>query len=72
MTTVKERTVAKKKSETNESPTKAVKIDRGIAGKAEMIAKDRGIDLASYVSEAIRATVDRDWAKLVRKLDEVG
>lgn len=64
--------MAKKKAEGNEPPTKAVKIDRALAGKAQMIATDRGVDLANYISEVLRGVVERDWAKMVRKAGEKG
>jgi hypothetical protein len=49
-------------------PTKAVKIDRALATKAQMIATDQGIPLAEYLSAALRAAIDRDWSRMVRKL----
>jgi hypothetical protein len=58
----------KKNAGSGEPPTKAVKIDRALAGKAEMIARDKGVDLASYISDTLRASVERDWGKLVRKV----
>jgi hypothetical protein len=33
-----------------------------------MIAADRGIDLAAYVSDALRGVVEKDWAKIGRNL----
>lgn len=60
--------MAKKKAEDGkEAPTTAIKIERSLAGKAKMIATDKGTSLADYVSEIIRATVERDWAKLIKK-----
>jgi hypothetical protein len=41
----------------------AVKIDRGIVARARYVADIRGISLAEYLSEAVRATVDRDFSK---------
>ena len=60
--------MAKKKREGVEPPTVAVKIDRALAGKAKMIATDKGVDLADYLSGALRGIVERDWAKMVRKV----
>lgn len=62
--------MAKKKNSGSEPPTKAVKIDRSLAGKAQMIATDRGVPLADYLSETIRSAVERDWAKMVRRIGE--
>jgi hypothetical protein len=60
--------MAKKRStEGKEPPTVAVKIDRTLAGKARMIATDKGQSLADFISEALRGVVDREWAKMVRR-----
>jgi predicted HicB family RNase H-like nuclease len=47
--------------------TKPVRVESSIAAKAEAIAIDRGIDTAEYVSEVLRAPVERDWLKLVKR-----
>lgn len=60
--------MAKKKSTGGEPPTKAVKIDRALAAKAQMIATDRGVTLADYISETLRGAVEKDWAKMVRRV----
>jgi len=58
----------KKDTEGNDPPTKAVKIDRALASKAQMIATDRGVNLADYISDTLRAVVEKDWAKMVRRV----
>jgi hypothetical protein len=63
--------MAKKKSG-EELKLGVVKIERDIITKARMIAADRGIPLATYLSGSLRMVVERDWAKMVRKADEVG
>jgi hypothetical protein len=60
--------MAKKKAPGAEPPTKAVKLDRALAAKAQMIATDRGIPLADYISECLRGVVERDWAKMIRRV----
>lgn len=60
--------MAKKKSEGNEPPTMAVKIDRGLAKKAQMIATDKDVTLADYISGALRAIVEKDWGKMIRRV----
>ena len=45
-----------------------VRVDADIASKARMVATQRGMSLAAYLSESLRPTVDRDFGKLVRKL----
>ncbi len=70
VTETKVPTMARKKRASEENtPTVPVKIERSIASKAKIVASDRGVDLAAYVSEALRATVDRDWSKIVKRID---
>jgi hypothetical protein len=64
--------MARKKSEGSEPPTKAVKIDRALAAKAQMIATDKGVSLAEYISEALRSLVEKDWARMVRRVGGEG
>jgi predicted HicB family RNase H-like nuclease len=64
---IAEAVMAKKKSSGAEPPTKAVKIDRALASKAQMIATDRGLSLADYISETLRGAVEKDWNKMVRR-----
>jgi hypothetical protein len=47
-----------------------VKIERDIITKARMIAADRGISLARYLSESLRMIVARDWGQVVKRADE--
>jgi hypothetical protein len=47
---------------------KAVKIDRGLAMKSKLIAETRRITVAEYLSELLRAPIDRDWQKAARQL----
>lgn len=48
----------------------SVKVDRTLAFKAKMVASQRGITMAEYISELIRPSVERDFAKAVREIDE--
>lgn len=61
--------MAKKKSPGQEPPTKAVKIERALAGKAQLIATDKGIPLSEYIAEAIRSVVEKDWARMVKRME---
>jgi hypothetical protein len=61
--------MAKKKSG-EELKLGAVKLERDIISKAKLIAADRGVPLASYLSESVRAVVERDWLKMVKRADE--
>ena len=74
-TATAEKIMAKRKPSTTEPPTpptKAVKIDRALAAKAQMIATDRGDNLADYISETLRSAVERDWGKMVRRVGGEG
>jgi hypothetical protein len=61
--------MAKKKS-VDELKLGVARIERDIITKARMIAADRGAPLAGYLSDSLRAVVERDWAKMVKKADE--
>ena len=41
----------------------AVKMDRALVAKARFVAQCRGLTLAEYVTESLRPTVDKDFAK---------
>lgn len=64
------RAMAKKKGR----PPKAtgegtpVRIDSDLVTKARLIASERGMNLAAYLSATLRPGVDRDFAKLVREV----
>src|SRR5262249_50793771 len=59
-----------KKGQAKEPPTVAVKIDRTLASKARLIAADLGVPLADYLSGALGTVVERDWAKLIRRVGD--
>jgi hypothetical protein len=67
-----EASMAKKKSARAEPPTKAVKIDRALAAKAQMIAADKGVPLADYISEMLRGAVEKDWGRMVKRVSGEG
>lgn len=48
---------------------KAVKIERGLATKAKIIADARGISAAEYLSELLRPHILKDWPKAIKELD---
>jgi hypothetical protein len=58
--------VAKKK-DGSELKTATVKIDRTIVTRAKVLAADRGETVAAFLSDLLRAPVDREWSKMVRK-----
>jgi hypothetical protein len=49
---------------------KAVKIDRGVALKAKMIADTRKITVAEYLSDLLRPLVDRDFPPALKSLNK--
>jgi hypothetical protein len=49
-------------------PTIAVKIDRPLVAKARLVAADRDLDTAAYLSGLIRRAVGRDFERLVRSV----
>ena len=46
-----------------------VKLDIIIVGKAQMVAKARGMSLAEYLSELIRGPVDRDFLAIMKQME---
>ena len=61
-----EATMPRKKSDTGPK-LGGTKIDRDIIAKAKLIAADRGMPQAAYLSAILRPVVERDWARMVRK-----
>jgi hypothetical protein len=59
--------VAKKKGD-GERKTLPVRIDAHLVRRAQNVAKDQGVPLSEYLTEVIRGAVDRDWAKIIRRL----
>lgn len=47
----------------------AVKFDRILAEKAKTVAKRKGVSLAAYLSDGMRATIEKDFTKAVRELE---
>jgi hypothetical protein len=65
--------MAKKKigrPKTSDRQDVSIKFDKVLAGRARMIARGRGIPLAAYLSELARPIIDRDYARLMRELEE--
>ena len=48
----------------------STKFDKALLGMARLIATASGASLAEYISEAARSTIERDYAKLMRRLEE--
>lgn len=45
-----------------------VKLDRRLVAISKLIAADRKVPLAQYLSELMKGPVERDYAQLVQKL----
>lgn len=50
----------------------SVKMDRTLAAKARQVAIRRGITVAEFITEVTRPTIEREYAKLLRELDDSG
>lgn len=63
---------AKKRAEKPKRDDAAVKIDRTLTDKAKFVASRKGVTMAEYLSELIRAPVERDFTKAIREMGEGG
>jgi hypothetical protein len=68
---VAEKDVAARKREVKRDDV-AVKIDRTLADKASVVARQRRTTMAEYLSEILKAPVERDFAKAIRELEGKG
>ena len=48
---------------------KAVKIEKALADKAGFIVSRKGGTMAEYLSDIIRSTIEKDWARTVREME---
>jgi hypothetical protein len=62
----------KKKADKPKRDDKAVKIDRLLADKATFIANRKGVTTAEFISELIRSSVEKEFAKMARETKEGG
>ena len=46
-----------------------VKLDMTVVGKAQMVAKANGTSVSEYLSELIRGLVDRDFLKVMKRME---
>jgi hypothetical protein len=44
-----------------------VKIELTLIRKAKTVAEDKGLNLAEYLSDVLRGTVERDWLRIVQR-----
>jgi hypothetical protein len=51
---------------------KLVRIDPAIVSMAKVVSTARGMSLADYLSDILRATVSRDYVKDVKRLEKEG
>jgi hypothetical protein len=66
-------TMAKKqmgRPKTSDRHDVSIKFDKILAGRARLIAQGRGVTMAEYLSESARPIIDRDYARLMRELEE--
>lgn len=57
---------------TSERSDVSIKFDKVLAGRARIIAQGKGITMAEYLSEMCQPIIDRDYAKLMRELEDSG
>jgi hypothetical protein len=48
------------------------KLDRALVGMAKLIATRRGIPVAELLSDLLRGPLEREYAKMLRELEEGG
>src|SRR4051794_9251864 len=48
----------------------SIKFDKVLAGKARLISQGRGVSMAEYLTEMTKPLIDRDYARLMRELEE--
>ena len=54
--------------EKGERKTLPVRIDAHLVRRAQNVARDRGVPLSDYVTEILKAAVDRDWSKIIKRI----
>lgn len=66
--------MAKKKGRPKQSERDdvSVKIDRTVLDKARLVATHRKIALAEFVTELLRAPVDRAYQQMIREMTKEG
>lgn len=71
MNLVPEKAMANRgRPKTSERDDVTVRLDRGLISKAKVLAADESLSLAEYLSDMLRPSIDRAYAKLVKKIDE--
>jgi hypothetical protein len=48
------------------------RIDRKLGGMAKAISTARGVSIGEYISSITSATIHRDYAKMLREIEEKG
>ena len=65
-----ERVMGRKKTpEKNKRDDAVAKIDRTVLDKAKLVASRKGVSLAEYLTDHLRATVEREFGKTVREME---
>ena len=62
----------KKKASKPKRDDKAVKMDRLLADKATFIANRKGVTTAEFISELVRAQIEKEFAKMAREPKQGG
>ena len=62
-------TVGRKKAD-SEDKFLVVKIDRGIGMKARILAANRGVSMADFLSDTLKGPVEKEWWRMINKAVE--
>lgn len=54
---------------TSERQDVSTKFDKSLLGMARMVATAKGMSLAEYISEAARPTIEREFAREMKRLE---
>ncbi len=57
------------KKEKHKRDDKSAKLDRAVLERAQIIARQFGLSLAEYLTNLVRPGVDKDWPKVLKKLN---
>lgn len=66
MPTLTGSTMAKKQAPKSVRDDVAVKIDRGLIEKAKYVVARKRTTLAAYLTEIVRGTIDKDFARAIK------
>lgn len=74
MAAIADKPMAKKmgRPKSSERDDVTIKFDRLLANKARHVALAKGVPMVEYLSELARGQIERDYAKILRAIEEEG